>query len=578
MKLKNIFPATGNKVRIEFRLFEITLVLTILVVLFWSVFAFAADYILPIKLIYVSCLVLYSLIYYAQKKKLSFTFLATAYYGLAFLMLAFAWLPSGGVTGAILHFFVLIFISGLLVLPLRAYLLFIAATAILVVNFSVYEMYYPEGAVHYVNKVNRIRDISIAGTITIGVLGFALFTFKRAFLADRENLKKAIEKIEIEKEKAESADKAKSQFLATISHEMRTPLNGIIGISELLTDTKLNNDQKEMVKNLRYSGKLLHSLISDLLDLTVIEDGKLGLQKNEIRLDVEIRDVLDIFKTNIDSKKEQVEVSYQHDFNIPILVYGDVTRFRQILVNLVNNAVKFTDKGSIRVRSEVLSTTDSMIDIRFLITDTGSGIPIADQKHIFTKFFRSDNNSKIEGTGLGLSISKSIVEYLGGSIGFESEPGKGSTFFFNLPFSHAPIDPSKPSANQKDEIERRSLKILIAEDDMVNQLVLSKTLSKLNITNIDIVENGEEAVKKAKEEFYDFILIDIQMPILGGVEASKEILKFYEGKRKPKIIAVTANVMKSDQDMYLGIGMCDVLGKPFKIEMLKEVLHRNLDT
>ncbi|MFY0685487.1 MAG: hypothetical protein JXR20_13125, partial [Balneola sp.] len=243
----------------EFHLFEIAIFLTIIVFTFWSIFSFIANYQLINKVIFLSSTVAFLGIYIAQKKGASFTLIAICYFGLCFGLMALAWLPGGGVRGSILQFIILVFVAGLLVLPIRSYLLFILTTLLIVISFSLYEFYYPGVAAPYLQEINRIRDISIANIIALLVLGFSLYVFKRSYLHDRESLNNAIEEIKVEKVKAESADKAKSQFLATISHEMRTPLNGIVGISEILSETDLNAEQIEMVKNLSYSSNMLHS-------------------------------------------------------------------------------------------------------------------------------------------------------------------------------------------------------------------------------------------------------------------------------------------------------------------------------
>lgn len=572
--LKNILPVNNKSLKIEFHLFEIAIFLTILVFLFWSVFSFIAEFQLVNKVIFISATTAYLTIYIAQKKGVSFNIVASFYFGLSFMLMAIAWLPGGGIKGAIMQFIVLIFISGLLVLPIRAYLAFILSTALIVISFSVYEFYNPGAAAPYVNEINRIRDISIASVIAIMVLGFSLYTFKRSYLNDRNSLNKAVEEIEIEKVKAESADKAKSQFLATISHEMRTPLNGIVGISELLSETDLNADQIEMVKNLSYSSNMLHSLISDVLDLTIIEDENLELNENKFHLENELSDILEIFKPKIDSRKAFLHIYHEHDKNIPNVLYGDISRIRQVLVNLVNNGIKFTNEGSVIVQTKLLKKDQKVATISFSVSDTGIGISKEDQGKLFTKFFRTRLANTIEGTGLGLTISKRLVELMGGQISFTSQVKKGSTFTFELPLSLKSKAPEKVETAISDA-DLSNLKILIAEDVPINQMVLSKMLNNLGITNIDVVENGKLAVESATKNNYDFILMDIQMPILDGAQASRKIIEFYKGAPPFKIIAVTANVMKDDFAHYRESGMVDVLSKPVNFKMLSHTLSKH---
>ncbi len=576
MGLKDILPIKNKDEKIEFQLFEIAIFLTVIVFLFWTWFAFYAGYQPVIKTIFIASAIIYVLIYIAQKRSFSFPIVSSLYFGYSFLLMAFAWLPGVGITGAILQFIVLIFISGLLVLPIRAYLVFILSTALIVISFAIYEYNNPGAASPYTNEVHRIRDISIASVIAILVLGFSLFTFKRSYVRDRESLGKAIKEIQVEKVKAESADKAKSQFLATISHEMRTPLNGIVGISELLGETDLNPEQVEMVKNLSYSSNMLHSLISDVLDLTTIEDENLELNENKFHLESEIKDILEIFRPKIDSRKAFLHLHHEHDSSIPKVLYGDISRIRQVLVNLVNNGVKFTNDGSVIIQTKLLKRESGIATIQFSVSDTGVGISKEDQDKLFTKFFRTRLANTIEGTGLGLTISKRLVELMGGEISFTSQLKKGSTFSFELPLSLKPKTPEKEEASVNDD-DLSGLRILIAEDVPINQMVLSKMLKNLGIENIDIVNDGKEAVEAATddENEYDFILMDIQMPKLDGSQASRKIIEFYRGDLPFKIIAVTANVMKDDFVLYRESGMVDVLSKPVNIKMLSHTLHKH---
>lgn len=579
MSFKKILPTRNKDEKIEFQLFEIAIFLTIIVFSFWTLFAFYADYQAVIKAIFISSVAIYVLIYVAQKRELSFSIVSSLYFGYSFLLMAIAWLPGGGITGAILQFIVLIFISGLLVLPIRAYLVFILSTALIVISFAIYEYNNPGAASPYTNEINRIRDISIASVIAIFVLGFSLFTFKRSYVRDRESLGKAIKEIQVEKVKAESADKAKSQFLATISHEMRTPLNGIVGISELLGETDLNPEQVEMVKNLSYSSNMLHSLISDVLDLTTIEDENLELNENKFHLESEIKDILEIFRPKIDSRKAFLHLYHEHDSSIPKVLYGDISRIRQVLVNLVNNGVKFTNDGSVIIQTKLLKRESGIATVQFSVSDTGVGISNEDQDKLFTKFFRTRLANTIEGTGLGLTISKRLVELMGGEISFTSQLKKGSTFSFELPLSLQPKTPEKVEASVNND-DLSGLRILIAEDVPINQMVLSKMLKNLGIENIDIVNDGKEAVEAATDNKneYDFILMDIQMPKLDGSQASRKIIEFFRGDLPFKIIAVTANVMKDDFVLYRESGMVDVLSKPVNIKMLSHTLHKHLST
>lgn len=573
MKIEYFLPNIDKNVRIELRLFEIAVFLTVLVFFFWTIISFYINYTLFTKSIYIACTVYYSLIYVAQKRNVSFNLLATAYFVFSFIVLMISWFPAGGITGAILQFVILVFFSGLLVLPIRTYLVFVLITVVTVISFSIYEFYNPGSASPYLNEVNRIRDVSIASIVTIIMLGFSLFIFKKSYWEDRDALTKAIKTIGVEKLRAESADKAKSQFLATISHEMRTPLNGIVGLSEILAETKLDGDQAEMVRNLQYSSNLLYSLISDVLDLTTIADENLALNETKIHLKKEIRDIVEIFKPRIDAKKNKLDLTISLDESIPTTIYGDLIRVRQVLINLINNAIKFTNEGFIKVRAIVLANDDEVTTIQFSVEDSGIGISESDRDKIFTRFFRTNVATEVEGTGLGLTISKQLVDLMGGSITFSSELGKGSIFTFVLPFKS--VSNVNFDEQEKSNVKRlTNLKVLIAEDVPINQMVLKKMLTNLGVTDIDIASDGEEALKHAKNKIYDLVLMDIQMPKMDGTEASKRIRDYYNGNMPFKIIAVTANVMKEDFELYKKSGIVDVLSKPVNMKMLTDVLTK----
>lgn len=495
------------------------------------------------------------------------------YYASILFTLAYAWLPAGGISGIILHMFVLVYVSGLLILPLRSYLFFIAITMVIVLVYSVLEIKNPGLAAPYASKGDLVRDLVISSVILISIIGFALYIFKKAYLNDRQQLSDAIKELEVEKEKALTADKAKSEFLATISHEMRTPLNGIVGLAELLSETELSNDQKEMLDNLSYSSEVLYNLISDILDLTMIESGKLVLHSNEISVEKELGQIIDTLKPRMKDKENEVSLKLEHDHWIGKTLKGDVFRFRQILINLANNAVKFTDQGSISIRSELVKENDDQQWVKISVADTGRGIAKDRQELLFSKFYKADTDVNIEGTGLGLSICKNLVGIMGGDIGFHSTVGKGSEFHFVLPLAKVAFKEDKAEKVTLNNDRFSELRLLIAEDVRVNQMVIKKMVQNLGLTDIDVAMNGEQAVEMALKKKYDIILMDVQMPVMNGVESSAEITRKL-GDECPVIIAVTANVMKSDLEHYRKAGMRDLLSKPVTSVLLKEVLEK----
>ncbi|MEP1034983.1 ATP-binding protein [Ekhidna sp.] len=562
--------------KIEHRLFEITLFLTVIVFLFWSIYGFIVGYEYFVQTVYTSGVFIYTALYILQKKGVNYRVLTQTYYYLILFLLGISWLPSGGIKAAIPTFLALVYLSGLLVLPLRDYLIFIIVTFGLVLGLTIFEMQNQEMVGIYESADLLMQDLAIATLISLVIMGICLYAFKRTYIDDRRELRKRNKELEREKQNAETTDQAKTTFLATISHEMRTPLNGIVGMTELLSKTNINKEQKELIESLVYSSNILHGLISNVLDITTIEAGKLKLQISSFAIKNELKGIWQVFQ-NKTSGNSHLEILLDLDSRLPDYLRGDMARIRQVLVNLMNNAIKFTYKGSITLKVEVLGQTGDVASVQFTIKDTGAGIPLDKQPHLFETFYKGTDSDGYEGTGLGLSIVEKLVTLMGGTIGFESVPQKGATFFFTLPLGIS----EEEDINELDHIEvpgLSELKLLIVEDVEINRLVASKMLKSMNIDDVDIAINGSEGVQKAKDKLYDVILMDLQMPDISGFEASKLITAHYqEAVRKPKIIALTANAMKGSMEECLDAGMSDYVLKPIKTDTLKQVLIKHLN-
>jgi len=377
--------------------------------------------------------------------------------------------------------------------------------------------------------------------------------------------------IEQEKEKAKQASKSKSLFLASMSHEIRTPLNGIIGMLNLLKETKLQKKQKEFVNIIDVSSDSLLNIINDILDYSKIEANQLHLEQIPTDLKQISQEVIKILRFKAEEKGLVLELNI--DDNLHPYYNADPVRLKQVLINYCNNAIKFTEKGSVRINIYEIKSTNNKSKIKFEVSDTGIGISKENQKKLFKEFSQVDNSisRKFGGTGLGLAISMKLAKLMNGEVGLNSVEGKGSTFWFTAEIEK--IDKLKKKLITTNTKVAEGLKILLVEDNLINQKVAIHTLKK-NKHTVDVANDGIEGVKKFKKNKYDIILMDIQMPNMNGYETTVEIRKIEkEQKLEPiKIVAMTANAMKGEKEKCLEIGMNDYISKPFQKEDLLRIL------
>ncbi|MBX2868145.1 MAG: response regulator [Acidiferrobacterales bacterium] len=436
-----------------------------------------------------------------------------------------------------------------------------------------------------IDKIDKYRGaeiekfIEVDGSDEIGVLQESINSMIQKIGDEIETRKQTEQALELAKDEAEEANRAKSMFLANMSHEIRNPLNAIVGFSEVLEKTKLDVKQKDYAENIARAGKILTSTLSDVLDISKIESGATVISNEVFDVRNEIHSAFALFSLQGDEKG--LDMQCDIDEEVPTQLLGDKTHVIQILTNLLQNAIKFTKQGSVSLKVHVISESADYCRLGIAVIDTGVGIKEDEQRWVFETFSQasSTNPISLSGVGLGLSIVKKLVTLLGGEISLTSKPDLGSRFLIELPF----LKPKAKQAQSGDQLPTRtfglqSLTVLIVDDDVLNQAYISEVLREHEIGHLK-AGNGKEAIAALEANSVDIVLMDIRMPVMGGVEAMKYIRqKMTAPNNAVPIIVLTANVFEEDIDEYLEAGANDCINKPARSEIVISTIQKVLET
>lgn len=422
------------------------------------------------------------------------------------------------------------------------------------------------------NKFSKL--ISILSIALISILSLlSLSLYKNNIIRSQTNklLQEKNNELQLAKDKAEQASKARAEFLSTVSHELRTPLNAINGITHLLLEENPKKSQLQYLSSLKFSGDYLLNFINDILEINRVESENVEVEKINVNIKQLLEDIQSSFKEM--AQKNNNVLLLELDELIPESLIGDPTKLSQIFINLVNNALKFTKDGEVKIVAKIVESKELYTRIHFEISDTGIGIPIEKQATIFDSFSQGsvEINRKYGGTGLGLAIVKRLIELLGGEIQLESELDKGTTFYFDIEFKIGQLQFVEEIKSYDDNIFVGK-KILVVEDNKINQMITRKMIENKGVVS-EIIDNGEDAIELVKTKIYDLVLMDVHLPGINGTVAAEQIRTF---NKKIPIIALTAISLNENREMLLSFGMNDVVTKPFNPDTFYKAIARQL--